>query len=361
MNFSIPADFNTQTIKDICHLHKQYKHRVTEVYGQLTSCDMIFSAREAPSLPTADEKQLQTYIEICHANGILFNYTLNASCLGNLEFRHDGIKMLKEFIQQLASYGIDSFTITLPSLMELVSSMDINIPIKASAICEVTTPNKAMFYKSLGIHRLVVEPDITRDFQKLNDICSTFGPGVEIIVNNMCMKNCPYKKFHYNHDSHYGRGELQSIKNYYFHNCALRRAENVENYLKINWIRPEDLHFYQKAGISCFKIQGRQNLKSNNLLRALECYFKESYQGDVLQLFMLFSNYNSFALPLNNQKLDGYVRHFYENHNFCTDNCEKCGFCEAFSKKNMLYSDQATLNKKATMFYKTMQRNIWNK
>ena len=95
MNFSIPADFKTQTIHNICNLHQQYKHRVIEVYGQLTSCDMIYSAKEIPSLPAVDEKQLQAYIKMCHANGILFNYTLNASCLGNLEFRYDGIRMLK--------------------------------------------------------------------------------------------------------------------------------------------------------------------------------------------------------------------------------------------------------------------------
>ena len=154
---------------------------------------------------------------------------------------------------------------------------------------------------------------------------------------------------------------MQKIQNYYFHNCALQRAKKVENYLKINWIRPEDLHLYQKIGISCFKIQGRQNLNGNNLLRTLEHYFTENYQSDLLQLLMLFSNYNSFALPLDNKKLDGYVQYFYENPDFCSDNCEECKFCENFSKKNMLYREQERLNEKATVFYKTIQQNIWNK
>lgn len=43
---------------------------------------------------------------------------------------------------------------------------------------------------------------MTIDIQMLKNICNIFGDGVEIIVNNICINNCIYKRSHYCHDAH---------------------------------------------------------------------------------------------------------------------------------------------------------------
>ena len=63
--------------------------------------------------------------------------------------------------------GIDSITVSLPSLVEIVKTLNPEIKIKVSAISTINTPNKALDYKMMGVDRIVVEEAINRDFETL--------------------------------------------------------------------------------------------------------------------------------------------------------------------------------------------------
>ena len=329
--FSVPADFLLSTLEKIDQLNKIHKDcRVAEVYGQITIGDILSSGRVINVLPQVDLNKLAHYVDQAKKYGIEFNYVLNPSCFGNQEFSSAGIKQVKMLLQNIWDIGIKNITLASPALIEISIATNLNFDIKASTICEINSPAKASFYKKLGVKRIVVDADITRSFVKLRDICKVFGEGVEIIANNVCRKNCPYKMFHYNHEAHSTSQSMQTIKDYFANRCLYENASDDTSYMKLNWIRPEDLHFYESCGINNFKIQGRQYILTSDMIKTVQSYFERSYDGNLYDLITLFSSHNSNQYFIDNKKLNGFIDKFYEEPDFCHDLCEECNYCFTF-------------------------------
>ncbi len=362
--FSIPADFKRETISKYVELNRKYNGiKIFETYGQMTETELLNSGRVTEVLPRIDKESFQEYISYSVKSGIEFNYTINPACFGNLEFTIEGIQNITHFLYELYDTGVRWLTVTSPAIMEIVNSLDVEFQVKMSAICEITAPYKAKFYQDLGAKRVVIDPDVTRDFDRLEMIGKAFGDGVEIIVNNVCYKNCPYKMFHYNHEAHCTRKSPQEIRDFYFNRCSLQKAQNPESFIRLNFIRPEDLKFYMDCGIHYFKIQGRQNIVTGDIQRVLEAYIKEEFDGNLMDLITLFSPYNSFQPYIENRKLDGFIQTFYKNRRFCKDNCSECNYCLKYAKESMNYEEIERLNQSAKDFFESVDgyKNYFSK
>lgn len=335
MYFSVPADFKKETIDKYYQLNQTHKnHRVIETYGNITSGYFLGSGRSLDSLPGIDFFQLRDYIKYSKKKNIEFNYTVNPSHMGNKEFTRKGAQDMVHFLEELSGIGVRCLTIALPSLFEIVKSLGFEFEIKASVICQITNVDKALAYKQMGAKKIVVDESVVRDFETLRRIRKTFGSGVELIANAICHKNCIYRMFHYNQistDSVKVPG--QASPNYYVHRCLLQRHKESYNLLKLGWIRPEDLDYYSGIGINNFKLQGRDNILHGNPAKAVECYFNESFDGNLMQLLDLFDSRTHLKAYLDNKKLQGFIKPFYENEHFCKNDCTTCNYCEKFAKK----------------------------
>jgi collagenase-like PrtC family protease len=313
---------------------------------------VLNSGRVIGALPEADYKVLENYVNYSKKYNIDFNYTLNPACMGNLEFSRKGIREIIGLLKILSSIGIQNLTITTPALIEIIKSLEFAFKIKASAICEIMSPDKALFYKNAGVDRVVVDPDITRDFERLRNISRVMTGNVEIIVNNVCYKNCAYKMFHYNHEAHCIPGNaLQDFNDYYYGRCAMQKAGDLKNVIRLSWIRPEDLHYYMQSGITYFKIQGRQNVLKGDPVKAVEYYIKEDYEGNLYDLITIFAPYTSFQPFIDNKKLDNFVKKFFDNPHFCRNICAECRYCESYAKKSMDQEKTAELNREARSYF----------
>ena len=334
--FTIPADFKKSSIDLYSKMNSEYLNsQLVETYGQIVTGKIMNSGRLSDSIPDITFQELKNYIEYSGEKGIKFNYTFNASCLGNYEFTSEGISEIKSFIKELLQAGVDTFTVASPILMEIIKKVEDKVHIIASTICEINSVSKAVFYKHLGVDRIIVDADITRDFRRLSVISDLFGDYVEIIVNNTCLRNCAYKMFHYNHDSHCsGDARYKSQISYYPSRCLIQKYEKPENLLKLNWIRPEDLKFYENVGIHYFKIQGRPNILHGNPGKTLTAYFDQSFNGNLCDLLTMFLPTISHSF-IDNKKLDGFIDKFYDNNNLCNDNCDKCNYCFSYAEKCM--------------------------
>ncbi len=353
MIFSIPSDFKEETINCLEKLNKEKegKAKIAETYGQATETEIQSSGRVTEALPKVTLRTLEDYVKYSRDRGIGFNYTLNPACFGNYEFSLKGIEQLLRFLRTLHNIGIQSLTVTSPAIFEIVSGSGLPFKLKASAICEVASPDKASFYKKLGADRIVLDPDITRNFKVIKNIYRAVGDASEIIINNVCYKNCPYKMFHYNHEAHcHSRHGEQDIKDYYTNRCSLQKAGGVMHPIRLNWIRPEDLHYYYELGIRHFKIQGRQNVVTGDVVKTLRYYIDEDFNGNLYDLITLFSPYNAFQPYMDNKSLDGYIGKFIKQP--CDDLCGECGYCENFAEKSMEKAKVLEINKNATTFFK---------
>lgn len=352
--FSVPADFKTGTIDRYDRLNREYTDSaVIETYGNITKGSALESGRSVDMLPEVDYSRLKEYVQYSKERNIGFNYTLNAPHMQNREFSKKGIMEIMNFLETLYEIGIRSLTIALPPLFEIVRAMPHDFELKASVICQVTNVNKAMTYRQMGVERLVADESLNRDFRTLKQMVEAYGDKLEIIVNSICHKNCTYRMFHYNQiagDSVNVTGEASS--GYYHHRCVLRRYETPENILKLTWVRPEDLHFYTDIGLRYFKIQGRNHVIKGDPVRALEAYFKGSYDGDLLELMDLFNPTGKFRTAVDNRCLDGFIEPFVKNGDFCKNNCLRCGYCEKVAKKCIDPSETKRIQNMAADFYR---------
>ena len=357
--FTVPCDFKVSTLNKLMALNHTYTNaRVAETYGQITVKNPIGSGRAGDLLPQADIQMLADYIAQSNERGLKFNYTLNPTCLGNMEFSKDGLKIITDFIYTLYVAGVRSFTIAMPSLMELVRSLRLNVEIKASTVCQITNANKASAYKALGADRMVLDESINRNFGTLKRIYKVCN-AIELIVNVICHQNCIYEIFHHNQTSHDSSGTQQSYQ-YYSHRCMMKRCESPANLLRMAWIRPEDLKYYIAIGIHYFKIQGRQAALKGDIVKTVQCYMEQSFEGNLMELLDAFSPTNSFQVFIDNKKLDGYLKPFAEQDQFCHSDCSACHYCDQFLTRNFIVRDITEMNQKASLFYKNYDAFLRN-
>jgi collagenase-like PrtC family protease len=354
--YSVPADFNKETIDKYEALNNKYTDsRVVETYGNITQGEGNFlaSGRLVRQMFKKDWLDLYEYITYSKERNIDFNYTINAPFLHNREFTEKGVSGIKDFLDRLYEAGVRSLTITLPSLMELVQSTHLDFKIRASCICQIANVNKAMFYKSLGVNDIVVNESINRDFHTLKNIREAFGEKVEIIANQICDLNCIYRMFHYNMISGEPEGTVNDVSvNFYEHRCVLQQFKDKSNLLKLSWIRPEDIKYYTDIGIHYFKLQGRHTfIKGGDPVRTVECYFRQHHDGNLMDLLNMFSELTSFSVYVDNKKLDGFLEPFYKIKNFCNFNCTTCDYCETFARKAIDYKKAEETIHSARDFY----------
>lgn len=333
--FSMPADFNRETIDKFDRLNRTYEQsRVVETYGNITLGSNFGSGRVISQLPRIDLLDLKEYIDYSREKNIGFSYTLNAPFMQNLEFTPGGVKKIKKLLKNLHQIGVRSVTVALPSLIELVKSTGLDFQVKASTICHITNANKAAAYKRMGVDKIVVDESIHRDFVTLRRVRKVFGDQVEMIVNTMCHKNCAYRHFHYNETGGDSTGVANEVGvNFFEHQCMLQRYAVIGELLKLAWIRPEDLGYYTRIGIHYFKLQGRQHVESGDPLRSLECYMKGSYEGNLMELLDMFNTRYSFKVFIDNKKLAGFLKPYFETDHFCKNDCTACSYCETFARK----------------------------
>lgn len=135
--------------------------------------------------------------------------------------------------------------------------------------------------------------------------------------------------------------ETKLHKDYPMGMCiASRKSKSV--WLKMNYIRPEDIKRYNEIGIDHFKLTGRTG-STAHLQEIMRAYMKESYDGNLLGLWKHLETIKeekeeSFRpqVYIDNKKLDGFVDYWFENRNHICANeiCgETCKYCDLFIKR----------------------------
>lgn len=361
--FTVPADFKKETL---CHYHELNQRgadRVSETYGQLTHGKLSSSGRARHLLPDVGKRRLADYIAWSKEYGIAFHYIFNSTCLGNLEFTQTGRRKIKRFLDELYELGVRSVTVALPPLLEMLQRYYSKMELRASTLCDVDSPNKVRRFLEMGIRRVVVDNSVNRSFGVLKRM-SALGCQLEVIVNSLCFSECLYQHYHQNQAAHYRKGQLED---FYFNRCLQYRARQPGNLLRMNWIRPEDLQYYEAISIRSFKIQGRQAVQSGSISQCVDAYMQRSYHGNLFDLLHCFPSSGKAPYDMANERLDGFLKPFAENDAFCTKDCDACGYCDRFAQRCLDIEQTERINKMlADHFmvcdaYCTQMDRLWKK
>jgi collagenase-like PrtC family protease len=337
---------------------------VDALFGKLPF-DVVGGARPGFVLPQVDRDYVGRYIKACHERGLEFSYLLNAPCLGNLQYSKKGYGQLVELLEWIDQSGADAVTIGLPYLIDLVRKRFPRLKVKVSTTARVNTVRKALQYEDMGVEEIIIDEHINREFKTLELIRKAVKCNLELIVNNICLWQCPYNYEHVNHDGHASReGEEEDYcyLQYPGYLCLYRKLTDPVELLKSPWIRPEDIPHYEAIGYEHFKITERFK-KTSLLLEHVKAYENRRYDGNVLDLFTLprkgaFTpvNLEYFIKPehvnimkiselekvfdlevreliqMDNRKLDGFIEFFKKND--CNQTtCSACRYCESVFEK----------------------------
>ena len=337
---------------------------VDALFGKLPF-DIVGGARPGFVLPQINRDYVKKYIAACHEKGLEFSYLLNAPCLGNLQYSRKGYGQLIELLEWIDESGADAVTLGIPYLIDLVRKRFPRLKIKVSTTARVNTIRKALQYEAMGVEEIIIDEHVNREFKTLEAIRKAVKCNLELIVNNICLWQCPYNFEHVNHDGHAsreGEEEAYCYLQYPGYLCLYRKLTEPVELLKSPWIRPEDLPHYEAIGYDHFKITERFK-RTPLLLEHVKAYENRRYDGNLLDLFTLprkgaftpihleyfikpehvnimkvselgkvFDLEVRELIEMDNRKLDGFIDHF-KTADCNQTSCSECRYCDTVFKK----------------------------
>jgi len=244
--------------------------------------------------------------------------------------------------------------------------------VKVSTTARVNTVRKALQYEDMGVEEIIIDEHINREFKTLEVIRKAVTCNLELIVNNICLWQCPYNYEHVNHDGHASReGEEDDYcyLQYPGYLCLYRKLTDPVELLKSPWIRPEDIPHYENVGYDHFKITERFK-RTPLLLEHVKAYENRRYEGNLLDLFTLprkgaftpihleyfikpehvnilkiselekvFDLEVRELIQLDNQKLNGFIE-FFKRNDCNQTTCLECRYCEKFFEKVSVVNEE---------------------
>lgn len=186
-----------------------------------------------------------------------------------------------------------------------------------ASFCGLYNVRSALYYEELGADIIVPSVSINHDLKELILMKDNLQHAtLKILVNEVCLGNCPYRRFHH---AHLSKANHRNYDIDYTSSCTKKYLDNPYLFLTNNVIRPEDLKLYE--GIcDNFKLVGR-TIEDDILVNMIKAYGNEYYDGNLLDIL---DNRFQRVINIPNNKLNELI---YKKMK-CDKNCAKCGYCK---------------------------------
>lgn len=344
MKLSIATNFDNELIEQI----KNYP--VEELYGKLSK-DFIGGGRSSYMLAPIEKRQLTEHVMLARKNGIGFNYLLNSSCMDNLETTRQGQKKIRKLLDWLSETGVSSVTVSTPFLLRTIKASYPHFRVRISVFACVNNLRKAQYWEEMGADIIALDShSVNRDFETLKLLKDNLSCELELLTNGNCLMNCMMAHVHPNLMAHSSQTKHSSggfVIDHCFLYCQRKKTEDPSNYLKSDWIRPEDIHYYEDLGYQHFKLVER-NISTEEMVKRVKAYSERHYDGNLLDLVQGFGFKKEQKISANSklQKLVYFLQPFKVNLlkvNKIKQLCEKKGMLVPL-KTNPVYIDNKKLD-----------------
>lgn len=184
--------------------------------------------------------------------------------------------------------GVDSVTISIPYLLELIKNRYPQLGIPVSTQAGVDSIERAKYWEDLGADEITLSfVDVNRDFHLLKEIRKNIRCRLKLIANLDCLYHCPFYKYHSvlnSHSSHSTHPTRGFMIDYCYLSCSYKRMKDSVESIRSGWIRPEDVHYYEDVGIDRLKIVNRTMI-TEAISLIVNAYAERRYNGNLLDLF----------------------------------------------------------------------------
>ena len=278
----------------------------------------------------------------------------------------------------LKDIGVNALTVTNPYILQLIKKYyPADFIVRVSTFACVDSFERAKYWEDMGADIICADfVKINRDFKKLEYMVKNLQHAkIEILVTNSCIKNCPMIFTHTTalaHASDKSKGK-EKYEDWSLFYCQEIQNNNVEEYIKSPWVRPEDIKYYENIGIEHFKITER-GFPTNELVKRVKAYTERKYEGNLLDLIQGHGYlgkkeeknlekrnattrkeiYNEIKrvrgigqpriyprhIYIDNTKLDGFIDYFVKGN--CPNNCNLCNYCKEISKEVVTKNEEVS-------------------
>ncbi|MBU1862067.1 MAG: U32 family peptidase, partial [Candidatus Omnitrophica bacterium] len=336
---------------------------ITETYGKL-AIDEIGGGRPASGLPVVSKRRAANHIRNLHAQGITFNYLLNAVHCNGQEFTKTGRNEIYKLLRWLHDMEVDMVTVSMPYLLRLIKDKYPSLKVCVSTNAGVQSVGHAKFWERIGADEITLSHVfVNRNFVQLKLIREAVSCPIRLIANIACMSQCPLFNSHTIWDTYASQksscGRAGLFMCYYIIYCRYMRLINPSEFIRSPWIRPEDVSEYEKRGIDKIKLVDRK-CSTENIANITTAYHNRRYKGNLIDLLPhlhgkspltlkniftkmryiihpyetpLSSEYEFIRLfhdmdvYIDNTKLNNFIKKFIDED--CSQkDCEDCKYCD---------------------------------
>lgn len=344
MRLLVPTNWDPALLQPLSKLGA-----VIDLYGVLPT-SLIGTGGSSPDNVLLTKGQVEDYVKQAKAAGLRFDYLLNAPSMSNMEWDGNTHRELLQHLDWISSIDVDSVTVTIPYLVELIKRQFPRLKIRISTIAHVDSVARARFLEQLGADSINLDFNVNRDFKTLKAIRDAVSCELIILVNNLCLYQCPYQYYHHDGLAHASQSYNPADRCYVDYcviRCTLDRLSDISQNLKCRWVRPEDVQAYEEMGIDEFKISGRA-MPTERILKAAIAYSSRHYKGnlhDILNVLTPRIGFVNAGLPgatshtaapppklyIDNQALEGFIDFFHKQN--CLSECDHCDYCRRMAEK----------------------------
>lgn len=315
--------FDNAPFREICG---KYSSRIKEVFFAWPG---VTASR--PMAPWTDERRELIYADLawCRENGIELDAIFNANCYGDIAISTELADHVTKMLGEMDAKGLlpEHLTTTSPFIATVVRRrfpsmklrISVNVYAENSISLSYVTDLFDSFYAGIDRHRRI---DYLR---MMSGWARERGKSLCIYANSGCLKDCIFRQFHNNLHGHNRMGQSAAGEQFGFSTFLCRtnyERGNYADFLRANWLRPEELPEYEKYA-DVVKLATRRHADPEAIIRAYATY---SYDGDMAKITDPFFDF-PFSVDnaaLGRSPLWPQVRDCPDAHD-----CRRCGRCAA--------------------------------
>ena len=314
--------FDNAPFHEIC---SKFTGRIKEVFFAWPG---VTASR--PRAPWTQERKDLLYSDLswCRENGIELDAIFNSSCYGDIAVSPELADLVTDKLREMDEYGLmpEHLTTTSPFIATVVRKRfpSVKLRISVNVYAENTVSLSYIddlfdsFYAGIDRHRRI---DYVRMMHRW---ALEHGKTLCLYANSGCLKDCTFRQFHNNQHGHNRMGMSAAGRDFGFSTFLCRKnyeRGNFTDFLRADWLRPEELPEYEKYA-SVVKLATRRHPDPEAVIRAYATY---SYDGDIAKITDPFFD---FPFSVDNAALGSSP--LWPEVRDCPDahDCKRCGKCD---------------------------------
>ena len=311
-------------------LLEKYKNNISTVY--FAAPDNIWPSWRSIVQDKDYENQIKKLITKCIEYWIWTILTYNATTEGRWTWDKDHMLNLISYIKKLQWYWLESVSLTNLLYVKFIKKAVSWIKIYSSVNCYLKTVEQALYFKKLWVDVLTIDRDINRDTKLINQIKKRSWLDIQLMLNEWCIKNCPFRHTHFNIIANGIEDTISNQKKWKYNlierfSCTPMLADNKRIIFRMPIIRPEDLKYFDWL-VDYYKLVTRwlSTEKIDIFLKSYTQWFHNWNLLDILDMSII--DYQLYVDYIDNDKLTKLW--FFEDLQKCPWDCDSCNNCDKY-------------------------------